>query len=217
MSVYFLTLLAHSFFLQILTKQFILTTMKDFTALVTEINSVHQWFSSQAARQVNTALTLRNWMFGMYIKEYEQNGQDRAGYGEKLLITLVKALNSKGIRGLTDRYLRGCRSFYEVYPQIWMTLSSKFQCSDNQHLMVELNFENTVFEIPTRRKSATYNKISPARNFNEHFADSVCKITRRVRQRPRPLASCFAPTRTMPSCNMPLAGWSSRFLWGNTS
>jgi predicted nuclease of restriction endonuclease-like (RecB) superfamily len=34
---------------------------------------------------VNTSLTLRNWIIGYYIVEYEQNGKDRAEYGEKLI------------------------------------------------------------------------------------------------------------------------------------
>jgi predicted nuclease of restriction endonuclease-like (RecB) superfamily len=106
--------------------------MKDFTALVSEINNVHQWFSNQAARQVNTALTLRNWVFGMYIKEYEQHGMDRAGYGDKLLITLADALRKNGIRGVSDKSLRWCRSLYDTYPQIWKTVFSKFQLADNQ-------------------------------------------------------------------------------------
>ena len=104
----------------------------DIATLATAINGVHDWFSEQAASQVNIHLTLRNWVIGMYIREYEQRGTDRAQYGEKLLLTLLKKLNAKGMKGMTDRYLRSCRSFYETYPQIWMTVSSKFQYIDNQ-------------------------------------------------------------------------------------
>lgn len=43
--------------------------------------------STQAAlvRAVNQALTLRNWLVGAYIVEYEQDGEDRAAYGEALV------------------------------------------------------------------------------------------------------------------------------------
>jgi hypothetical protein len=99
-----------------------------------DIFSAHKWFSEQAARQINTSLTLRNWVIGMYIREYEQRGADRAQYGEKLLKKLLKKLNDRGMKGLTDRYLRGCRSFYETYPQIWMTVSSKLQSIENHAL-----------------------------------------------------------------------------------
>ncbi len=109
--------------------------MKDFTALVTEINSVHHWFSSQAARQVNTALTLRNWMFGMYLVEYEQNGLDKAQYGEKLFLEIAKRMTNLGIKGISDRTLYWCKNLYLSYPQISKTLSSKFQLAENQSLI----------------------------------------------------------------------------------
>lgn len=106
--------------------------MKDFTALVSEINNVHQWFSNQAARQVNTALTLRNWMIGMYLVEYEQNGQDKAQYGERLFVEVAAKMTSLGIKGISERTLYWCRNLYLTYPQILKTVSSKFQLTDNQ-------------------------------------------------------------------------------------
>ncbi len=102
------------------------------SSVANDIHTAHNWFSEQAARQINTHLTLRNWVIGLYIREYEQRGADRAQYGEKVLQNLLKKLNEKGMKGMTDRYLRGCRSFYETYPQIWMTLSSKLQNIENE-------------------------------------------------------------------------------------
>ncbi|MBX3710283.1 MAG: hypothetical protein KIT56_10020 [Gammaproteobacteria bacterium] len=45
------------------------------------IQEIHHAFARQAGRSVNMALTLRNWLIGFYIKEYEQNGLDQAKYG----------------------------------------------------------------------------------------------------------------------------------------
>jgi hypothetical protein len=42
-----------------------------------------------AARAVNRHLTLRNWFIGAYIVEFEQNGEDRASYGQELLPRLA--------------------------------------------------------------------------------------------------------------------------------
>ena len=42
------------------------------------------YFQQQAQKQVNAALTLRNWSIGFYLFEYEQHGRDRAEYGSKL-------------------------------------------------------------------------------------------------------------------------------------
>ena len=45
----------------------------DFQALVQTIARIHGRLAEQATRAVNTSLTLRNWMIGMQIAEYELN------------------------------------------------------------------------------------------------------------------------------------------------
>jgi hypothetical protein len=105
------------------------------TSVADDIYSTHKWFSEQAARQINTALTLRNWVIGMYIREYEQCGADRAQYGEKILFTLSQKLHHKGLKSMGERRLREYRLFYQTYPQIWRTLSAKFQFVDNQQIV----------------------------------------------------------------------------------
>ena len=52
---------------------------------------------AQAAHAVNLALTSRNWLMGCYIVEFEQNGEDRAAYGEQLLKKLEQRLKIKGL------------------------------------------------------------------------------------------------------------------------
>ncbi len=60
--------------------------------------------------------TLRNWLIGCYITEYELNGPDRAAYGEKITEVLASALQSSLDRCYTARYLCLCRQFYTSYP-----------------------------------------------------------------------------------------------------
>ncbi|MBC7700909.1 PDDEXK nuclease domain-containing protein [Aquabacterium sp.] len=95
----------------------------DFSALVAAIAGVHRSFAEQAARAVNVSLTLRNWLVGAYIQEYEQQGADRAQYGEALLDRLSQALAATGALSYHPRELRRCRSFYVAYPQIRGALS----------------------------------------------------------------------------------------------
>ena len=54
----------------------------NFEALVEHISKIQNTLQAQAAHAVNLALTSRNWLMGYYI---EQNGEDRAAYGEQLL------------------------------------------------------------------------------------------------------------------------------------
>lgn len=48
-----------------------------------------------AVKTINQATTLRNWIIGCYIVEYEQNGSDRAKYGDNLLKS-PKTYRAKG-------------------------------------------------------------------------------------------------------------------------
>lgn len=87
--------------------------------------------STQAAlvRAVNQALTLRNWLVGAYIIEYEQNGEDRAVYGEALLKKMAKDLAQRGYEGLSLSNLKNARKFAFTYPIVAksQTLSDLFR------------------------------------------------------------------------------------------
>ena len=96
--------------------------MKDFRLLVENISIAHQQLQQQAANSVNQALTIRNWLIGHYVVEYEQNGLDRAEYGTKLIPKL--AAEFKNIKGLDERSLRNFRLFYSNYPQIGVYLNA---------------------------------------------------------------------------------------------
>ncbi|MCL2144789.1 MAG: PDDEXK nuclease domain-containing protein [Endomicrobia bacterium] len=87
----------------------------NFNYLVKQIQSIQNALQASAVHAINTALTIRNWLIGYYIVEFEQKGQDRAKYGEKLLQKLSKQLR---IKGLEERRLRDFRQFYITYPQI---------------------------------------------------------------------------------------------------
>jgi predicted nuclease of restriction endonuclease-like (RecB) superfamily len=86
--------------------------------LVSVISETDRFFKSQAQRQVNVALTIRNWLIGFYIVEYEQNGDDRAVYGGKLIDNLSVQLRAKKLKGFSQISLRMYRAFYLAYPQI---------------------------------------------------------------------------------------------------
>jgi len=94
--------------------------MNNFNSLVSSIQQLHQQLQHSAANTVNQLLTIRNWVIGYYIIEFEQNGKDRAEYGKSLLKSIAKKLNH--IKGLDDRSLRRFRQFYLFYPQLADTI-----------------------------------------------------------------------------------------------
>ena len=87
----------------------------NFGTLVNAIRQVHDHLSAQASKAVNTSVTVRNWLIGCYIREYEQSGTDRARYGETLLAAISERLTRAGIDGMSDRSLRLYRQFYVSY------------------------------------------------------------------------------------------------------
>lgn len=101
----------------------------DFTMerLVESISQTHRYFSAQAGKAVNIALTLRNWMVGAYLREFEQHGEDRARYGEQLMNTVAERLSAAGIGNVSARTLRLYRQFYLTYPLIWQSLTAELQ------------------------------------------------------------------------------------------
>ncbi len=101
--------------------------MKEFNQLINLIKTTHSTLQQQAANSVNQLLTIRNWLIGFYIVEYEQNGKDKAIYGKNLLENLETRLEGSEIKNMTARRFRDYRAFYLLYPQIRRTLTAKFQ------------------------------------------------------------------------------------------
>jgi len=87
----------------------------NFNQLTEILHQTHKGLYQNSVKAVNINLTLRNWLFGHYIVEFEQNGEDRAQYGKQLLVNLANQLS---IKGLTAPELSRCRQFYNAYRQI---------------------------------------------------------------------------------------------------
>lgn len=98
--------------------------------LANNIYTTNTFFLQQAYKKVNTAMTLRNWLFGFYIVEYEQAGKDRADYGTKLYKVVAQRLANTGLKSVRERHLYHCKDFYKTYPQILRTPSAKFYLGD---------------------------------------------------------------------------------------
>jgi hypothetical protein len=96
----------------------------DLRALLSQISQLDGQLTTQAAKSIDRLLTIRNWLIGGYLFEYEQNGTDRANYGSKLEQTIAETLDRKG---LSERNLKLFKQFYVVYPQIMQTVSAQFK------------------------------------------------------------------------------------------
>ncbi|HEV8718078.1 MAG TPA: PDDEXK nuclease domain-containing protein [Candidatus Binatia bacterium] len=113
---------------QALAKSREATLPLNYEGLVTAIAQAHDYAQRQAVQAVNLALTLRNWLVGYHIVEYEQHGSDRAQYGERLLENLTQDLRRRLGKGFGWRNLEMFRRFYLRYP-ISQSLIAKFGLS----------------------------------------------------------------------------------------
>lgn len=98
------------------------TLKMNFETLIQNLQVTHQTFFTSAAKAVNTAMTVRNWLYGYYIVEYEQNGEDRAKYGDRLIRSIERQLTAIGQKGMSFTNLNLYRQFYLTYPAIGQAL-----------------------------------------------------------------------------------------------
>ena len=91
----------------------------------TPFRDTNKFFLNKIQKQVNVSITLRNWLIGSYIVEYEQLGEDRANYGQMVLEKLAARLKQKGLKGMAETNLKLFRQLFLTYPQIRQTLSDE--------------------------------------------------------------------------------------------
>lgn len=101
-----------------------------------QIESINSYFSDYANRQVNYAYTLRNWLIGMYLFEFEQKGQDRAEYGDNLYRNIANTLKERKVKGMSYTSLHTFKKFFQTYPSIVQLLPEQFLNSKNQHFVI---------------------------------------------------------------------------------
>ena len=67
---------------------------------------------------INTALVKRNWLLGYRIAIEELSGEDRAGYGAKIVNELASELSKRYGKGYDRSNLYHYLNFYKMFPQI---------------------------------------------------------------------------------------------------
>ena len=110
----------------------------DFGTLVTSVEKLDQVFTENTVKAINRNLTARNWLTGFYIVNYEQNGSDRAKYGDKTIQRMAERLQSKS---MSYRNLKLYRQFYQEFPRlaqpIYNFVLTEFRSEDS--LIMDIN------------------------------------------------------------------------------
>ncbi len=137
-----------------------MTNINNFQELIQTIQNTHQVLSERSVKAVNTGLTVRNWLIGYYIVEFEQKGEDRAKYGTALITNIAKKIK---IKGLTAPELSRCRQFYKVYPEILGSLTQKIMTGISSSKIGELS-DNQIVGLPTQELQQNLQNVE----FNEN-------------------------------------------------
>ncbi|MDR1881481.1 MAG: PDDEXK nuclease domain-containing protein [Prevotella sp.] len=131
----------------------------NYRKLLTSIRTINEKILAGTSQAINIGLTLRNWLFGMYICEYEQNGMDRAEYGEHLLEQLSNLLRKFNIPRTEERELRRYRQFYLVYPQIRDAVSPEFKLLSAELIVQKAGAGHQLSSLPDTNSGPTESRI----------------------------------------------------------
>ena len=89
---------------------------KNIEQLHIQIASVITSGKQTAYRAINSAMVLTYWEIGRLIVEEEQEGKDKADYGDYLIISLAKRLTKEFGSGYSQANLRNFRQFFSLFP-----------------------------------------------------------------------------------------------------
>ncbi len=120
-----------------------------FDDLASIIQNTHDAAQTSAVKAINRMQTMRNWLIGYYIVEFEQHGKDRAEYGTQLLKKLEERVNRKG---LNITLFKNSRNFYTHYPQIADNLIFAISPTSSDE------YENQYKSLPINQESSSDNK-----------------------------------------------------------
>lgn len=134
---------------------------------------------NQAAKQVNSILVQTYLQIGKYIVEFEQDGKDRANYGDSLLNVLSKDLKLKFGKGFSRSNLYQIRQFYIQFQKV-QTLSGQLSWSHYiQILKIEDDLEQQFYikqceqdnwsirDLKRQMKSMLFQRLALSKNKQE--------------------------------------------------
>jgi predicted nuclease of restriction endonuclease-like (RecB) superfamily len=90
----------------------------DFAPIYESVRAILAESRRRAYTQVNAVMVEAYWRIGQRIAEQEQQGQERAGYGEALIRELSRRLGDEFGRGFSVANLKNFRQFYRTFPEL---------------------------------------------------------------------------------------------------
>ena len=121
--------------------------MSEFENLAATFQATQEALLKHSARAVDSALVVRNWLFGWYLVEFENAAAGRSEiYGKELINKLSNRLKEKGMKGISPTNLRKFREFFQAYSEIQQTASVKSFDGAGTALFIETAVPNETIQ-----------------------------------------------------------------------
>ncbi len=108
-----------------------------YSPIFNDVKAIIEEGRSNAYSTVNSIMVSTYWNIGRRIVEEEQQGQERAQYGKKLIKYLSEQLQEEYGSGFSERYLAYFRKFYLTIPNIEI-LQTRLQNLSWSHILTSL-------------------------------------------------------------------------------
>lgn len=120
--------------------------------IIAQIQSIVATAKDRAVRSVDAERVLMYWQIGKIILEEEQQGKERAGYGDFLIKSLSENLQPQFGTGFSVRQLERYRQFYRMFP-IASALRTQFSWTHYKSLLSIENQDKRTFYIAEADKN----------------------------------------------------------------
>jgi len=127
--------------------------------LLNNIGNEYLTARNNAVKLVNAELVRAYWNIGNYIIEYEQKGNIKAEYGEKLMLQLSKDLKLQYGKGFSKSNLVYMRLFYIKYPKIELISNKLFWSHYFELLKLHDDLERSFYEQQTINENWTIREL----------------------------------------------------------
>ncbi|NQU35257.1 MAG: DUF1016 domain-containing protein [Bacteroidetes bacterium] len=151
----------------------------EYKSLIETIGNIYQKARENVISAINIEMLEAYWVIGKYIIEYEQQGKEKATYGQQLLENLSIDLKLRYGKGFSRSNLNYMRLFYIKYPKSEkvshkLTWSHYFELLKVEDDLAREFYENqviienwTVRELKRQKKTGLFHRLAVSKDKNK--------------------------------------------------
>ena len=137
------------------------------SSLYEQVREILDAARTRVARSVNSEMVSAYWQIGQVIVEHEQQGKERASYGEQLIESLAARLKAEGLKGFGRRNLAWMREFYLKFQNLHALRAELSWTHYRLLLKVESDAAREFYETETVAGNWSTRELE--RQINSHF------------------------------------------------